>query len=114
MEDAQDTSPAQVAFACDMTALTPAERRSHQLRLAELFGDQLRERRELPDGFAYRFDADQLLSLARFIADERRCCPFLTFRLEVAPAQGSLWLQMTAPGAVKPFLAGEFGHDGQS
>lgn len=114
MNDADAARPAQVAFACDLSALTPAERARHQQRLAELFGGLVRERRELPAGFAYRFDSEQLVALAQFIAAERRCCPFLTFRLEVAPAQGSLWLEMTAPGRVKPFLAEEFGRDSQA
>jgi hypothetical protein len=99
-------------FFCDMTALSPEERSAHQERSAQLFGGLVRETRELADGFAYRFDGEQYPLLAAFITDERKCCPFFTFRLEVAPEQGPIWLQLTARGDVKPFLIEELGHYG--
>jgi hypothetical protein len=99
-------------FSCDMTAFSPDERTAHQERVAQLFGSLVRETRELTDGFAYRFDGEQYPLLAAFITDERKCCPFLTFRLEVTPEQGPIWLQLTAQGDVKPFLVEELGHYG--
>ena len=65
---------------------------------------------ELPDGYAYRFDAadSQLQSLLEFIAAERRCCPFLGFEIAFAPHGGPLWLRMHGSPRVKAFIADAF------
>jgi hypothetical protein len=112
MSDIPNTGSTPLPFYCDMTALTPDERSTHQGRISQLFGSLVRETRELTDGFAYRFDGEHYLLLASFISDERKCCPFLTFRLEVAPERGPIWLQLTAQGGVRPFLVEELGHFG--
>lgn len=112
MSDISSRGSTPLLFFCDMTALSSEERTAHQERIAELFGNLVRETRELADGFAFRFDGEHYPLLAAFIADERKCCPFLSFRLEVAPEQGPVWLQLTAPGDVKPFLVEELGHYG--
>lgn len=112
MGDTQGSASAPFPFFCDMAALSPTERASHQGRSARLFGELVREICEHADGFAYRFDGEQYPLLAAFIADERRCCPFLSFQLEVAAAHGPLWLRLSGPDGVKPFLADELGHDG--
>jgi hypothetical protein len=112
MSDTPGGDPAPFLFSCDMTALSPEERTAHQERVARLFGSLVRETRELADGFAYRFDGEQYPLLAAFITDERKCCPFLSFRLEVAPERGPVWLQLTGPGEVKAFLVEELGHYG--
>lgn len=64
---------------------------------------------ELPDGFAFRYPATDswLASLAEFITLERRCCPFLTFALEVAPERGTTDLRLTGDDRVKAFLAAQ-------
>jgi hypothetical protein len=112
MSDTPNTDATPFLFSCDMTALSPDERTAHQERSARLFGGLVRETRELADGFAFRFDGEQYPLLAAFITDERKCCPFLSFRLEVAPEQGPIWLQLTAPSDVKPFLVEELEHYG--
>jgi hypothetical protein len=108
-----NTEPADTAeflFYCDMTALTPEQRTSHQELIGQLFGTLVRETRELPDGYAYRLDNEHYPLLATFITNEQLCCPFLTFDLTVTPHRGPVWLQLTAPGDVKPFLREELGH----
>ena len=49
-----------------------------------------------------------LFRSARFVANERRCCPFLTFTLELAPDGGPLWLRLTGPAGTRAFLEAEF------
>jgi hypothetical protein len=39
---------------------------------------------------------------------ERRCCPFLQFRLTVEPNRGATWLELTGPEGTKDFLAATF------
>jgi hypothetical protein len=108
--DAEPADTAEFLFYCDMTALSHEERRAHQERIGQLFGTLVRETRELPDGYAYRFDNEYYPLLATFITNEQLCCPFLTFELTVARHRGPVWLQLTAPGDVKPFLREELGH----
>jgi hypothetical protein len=61
---------------------------------------------ELPDGYAFRFPVtgDRIDRLARFIAAERRCCPFFTFELVFEPAEGPVWLRLRGPEGVKEFI----------
>lgn len=102
--------PAGFLFYCDMTALSREERTAHQERIGQLFGTLVQETRELPDGYGYRFDNEHYPLLATFITNEQLCCPFLSFELTVTPHRGPVWLQLTAPGDVKPFLKEELGH----
>jgi hypothetical protein len=97
-------------FYCDMTALTPEQRIAHQELIGQLFGKLVQETRELPDGYGYRFDNEHYPLVATFITNEQLCCPFLTFDLTVTPHRGPVWLQLTAPGDVKPLLREELGH----
>jgi hypothetical protein len=91
-------------LACVPDAIPTSERAAHFARLTRLFAREVRETRELPDGRAYAFDAQAFDELARWIAHERRCCPFLTFALELAPAGGALVLRLTGPAGTRAFL----------
>ncbi len=64
------------------------------------------ERRELADGYAFRFPGDEewLAKLASFISSERRCCPFLGFELRLEPDQGPVWLRLMGSGGAKSFM----------
>ena len=64
---------------------------------------------ELPDGFAFRYAAEQFAQVTQFIANERLCCPFFTFVLEVTPTNGPIWLRITGREGVKDFLQSELG-----
>ena len=96
-----------VALACVPGAIPAAERGAHFERLTRLFTTAVRERRALPDGYAYRFDAGAFEELARWMALERRCCPFLRFALEVAPDDGPVALRLTGPPGTRAFLDAE-------
>jgi hypothetical protein len=97
-------------FYCDMLALSSEERQFHQALIGRLFGNLVLETRELADGYAYGFAGEHYQLVAEFITHERLCCPFLTFGLTVTPERGPVWLHLTAPGDVKPFLTEELGH----
>jgi len=89
--------------------LTPAALRARREGLlARLFGRCL-DRRPLPEGFAFTFAPGEglLAGLAEMIELERECCPFLTFRLEVAPEGGPVTLEMTGPAGTTQFLETE-------
>lgn len=98
------------AFVCDMSGMTPAERKEHMANIQEVF-QAVREIRELPDGYAFRLanGADLLRKTAEFIARERLCCPFFGFAVELEPEGGALWLRLTGRDGIKPFIQAEIG-----
>jgi len=100
-------------LACVPDAIPAAERRAHFALLERLFTAELRERRTLDDGYAYRFDTAAFDDLARWIVHERRCCPFLRFTLDIAPADGPLWVSLTGPEGTHAFLDAELSHSPQ-
>jgi len=100
--------PPDPAVACLLTESELRERR--RTVLADFRTSQL-EVRDLPDGYAFRFapGSRELAALAELIDLERRCCPFLRFRLTVEPAGGPLWLELTGPEGTREMLAHELG-----
>jgi hypothetical protein len=101
------TDPMPDPFACDLTAISPAERGAHQELVRRLVSETVGDILELPDGLAFRFPAAAYDTVVRFIARERLCCPFLTVTLEIGPERGSLWLRLTGPAGIKAFLRAE-------
>ena len=91
-------------IACDLTALDRELRSTHVESAKQLVRDAAQEVQELPDGFAFRYTAKQYAQVAQFIGNERLCCPFFTFVLEVTPGNGPIWLRITGREGVKDFL----------
>ena len=103
------TTPAQQAIpiACDMMTIAADQREEHIARATRLLGAEFQERYELPDGYTWRFTADQYVELCKYIDNERRCCAFLAFTLELTPGHGPIWLRITASAEGKlALLAG--------
>ena len=93
-----------------MSALTDQQKD----RTMELLGQlkaRMVEARELPDGYAFRFDIDPrtVRDAAEFITYERLCCPFFDFELGVEREGGPLWLRLKGREGVKDFIRIEFG-----
>ncbi len=72
----------EIPIACSLTAAELQERRENVLSnlAASLIDSQ-----ELPDGFRFRFSIDDsiLQNLITVINLERKCCPFLNFKLSL-------------------------------
>ena len=96
-----------VDLACVPTAIAPEERPAHFALITQLFGELVEERTDLPNGYAYRFSADALEGVARFVANERRCCPFLSFEMVLAAEGAPLWLRLTGPEGTRAVLDAE-------
>src|SRR5690606_32116456 len=96
-------------FACDMTALTAAQRAGHSTVVGQLFG-AVREIRHVPNGYHFVLELDHgtLDRIAQFIVLERRCCPFFDFTLRVPAEGGEVALAITGPDGVHPFIQAEF------
>jgi hypothetical protein len=101
------TTPPAIPLACVPAAIPAAARSAHFELLKRLFGAEARERREHPDGYAFRFDADAWSDVARWIDNERHCCPFLRFDIELQPADGEIWVRLRGPEGVHAFLDAE-------
>ena len=95
--------------ACELSALDAAER----LRREELAGAlraSVAAVAELPDGYAFHFDAqpDTVRRVEELIALERRCCSFLIFETRVDAASGAFVLEMTGGPGVREFINAQF------
>ncbi len=93
----------QLPIACN---LTDPEFQRRRADLLKTFQGAVQERKELGDGYAYRFPSDVswVATLAKVITIERECCPFLRFNLRLEPAEGPIWLELTGPPGTKEFL----------
>jgi len=97
--------PTDLPVVCNMLAIPADQRADHEARAHDLFGRAVVEQRELPDGYAFCIDAADYELAAAFVANERRCCAFLHFQLDLAPAAGPIWLRMTGAAGAKEALA---------
>jgi hypothetical protein len=99
-----NNNDAGIPIACDLTAI-PADAREQHIDEGLQILQAAEEVQELPNGYAYRFanKEGEFMALANFVENERRCCPFYAFVIEVEPGGGALWLRMTGGEGVKEF-----------
>lgn len=64
------------------------------------------ERRDLADGYAWRFPGTDefATTLLAFAASERTCCSFFQIELAFAPGQGPIWLTLRGSDGAKDFI----------
>jgi hypothetical protein len=98
------TTPQTPPIACDLTAIPLAVREQHISEGLQIF-QGAQEVQELADGYAFRFanKAGVFMALANFVENERLCCPFYSFAIEVEPGHGPIWLRLTGGEGVKEF-----------
>jgi hypothetical protein len=91
-------------IACSLNALDTIQR-ARQLECRRVIRAATGETRELSDGYALQLgpDPEVFLKAAEWITLERRCCPFLNFKLELKN-DGDAWLWLTGPEGSKAFL----------
>ena len=92
---------------CDLNALRPEERERRQIVLSAV-AQMTIGRGELANGFELNLDARRvdLAALGEWISLERRCCPFLHFRVDIGPGDKAK-LALTGGPGVKEFLRTE-------
>jgi hypothetical protein len=97
-------------YLCDLTALTPEERKRYQ-EFEALLPGKIQSISEEPDGYALSFPMTptNFTLVAEFITYESRCCPFLSFSLIANSGQDLGVLKITGPQDAKPFLQAELG-----
>ncbi len=95
----------ETVIACDPNAI-PADQREHWVETGKQVYAAVQEARELADGYQFRLPADSamLLKVAEYITNERLCCAFLRFTVEVEPNSGPIWLRLTGSMDVNEYL----------
>ena len=92
----------ETAVACTLTEPEMRERR--QTLLDPVRGAVL-DVTPLPLGYAYRFEPEMLAQLSRLVDLERRCCPFLTFRIVVGAGDQPILPEVTGPAQAEAVIA---------
>jgi len=94
--------------ACNLGALTAAERRDHEALAGKIFAAVV-HRSETADGYAFKLDRARVTAaeVGQWIALEERCCPFFDFQLQVARDNGPLTLTLGGRKGVRAFIASE-------
>ncbi len=87
---------------CDMGAIAADERENHMATAESIFSAVI-DSRELEAGYAFRLplETNRLRQTTDWIANERLCCPFFTFKLTV---NEEFWLELTGPAEFKDEL----------
>ena len=93
--------------ACVPDAIPSESRPEHFARLRRLFGRAARHRAPVADGYDFTFDVSELGELAAFVSLERRCCPFLSFALEVASGSDQVRLRVQGPPGAQALVKAE-------
>ena len=110
---------AEEVFVCNVGALTASQRERHQ-KLGRMLRSAAVERAELESGYVFVLDLGRLpvdsagaafcvVEVAEWVDLESRCCPFLSFGIEVEPKGKTVRLRLTGGKGVKPFLESELG-----
>jgi DNA-binding transcriptional MerR regulator len=99
--------PAEVPLVCRPNALDKNQR-TRQQELLHLVRTSAQATQDLPDGYAFRLNADPALfqQAAEWVALERRCCPFVAFALEWRTDE-TVWVRLTGGPGVKEALRAE-------
>ena len=107
---AETLKPGESPLFCNTKALSADERKHHTALTQQLFAAVL-AKRELPDGLAFRLNpsAVTLTEIADWVDAERKCCPFLDFRISLTRENGALEIALTGRPGVKALLLALFG-----
>ena len=92
-------------IACEGTAIPASDRDQHLATVTQIF-QAVQEVRELSNGYAFKLpnEPGMFMMLANFVENERLCCPFYGFGLELEPGGGPVWLRLTGGEGVKQFI----------
>ena len=99
----------QTPLACNMGVFTSAQRESHIQNTTELI-QAVQVVLEVENGYEFKFpnETRYITKGAEFILNERLCCPFLNFTLNVFSNTESIALSLTGPSGTQEFLRAEF------
>jgi hypothetical protein len=95
-------------FACDMNAIPADQREAHMNAGLQLFAS-VQGVTILPNGFRFRLPTNSVVihNVATFISNERLCCPFFAFSLDVEADHGAIYLTLAGRSGVRDFIKAE-------
>ena len=98
----QNSIDEQAVIACNLDAIDSESRDEHMLTAEQMLASIV-ETKENPDGYAFRFpnETAMLNHVVKWIANERLCCPFFTFKMIV---NDEFWLELSGNAEVKAFI----------
>lgn len=96
-------------IACNPNAI-PADMREQWVEAGKQVYASVQEIQHMPDGYGFRLPTSSaiLLKAAEYIANERLCCPFIHFTVEIEPNEGPLWLRLRGDEGVKEYMRSVF------
>ncbi|SRR6266498_861683 len=94
---------------CNMNVFTSAQREAHIQITTELI-QAVQSVQEMENGYEFTFpnETEFISKIAEFILNERLCCPFLKFTLNVFSNNEPVSLSLTGPIGTQEFLRAEF------
>ena len=99
----------EIPLVCNMDVFTPSQREAHIQTTTELI-QAVQSVQEIGSGYTFSFpsEAEFISKIAEFIANERLCCPFLEFTLNVGSHSEPISLSLNGPIGTQEFLRAEF------
>jgi hypothetical protein len=96
-------------LACNMNVFTPIQREAHIQTTTKLIR-AIQSVQEVENGYEFLFPnrTEFISKIAEFIANERLCCPFLEFTLNVGSHSEPISLSLNGPIGTQEFLRAEF------
>jgi hypothetical protein len=94
---------------CNMDVFTPPQRQAHIQTTTELI-QAVQSVRGVENGYEFTFPNETVFisKIAEFISNERLCCPFLNFTLNIVSNREPVSLSLTGPLGTQEFLRVEF------
>src|SRR5215213_5215296 len=98
-----------IHLACNMGVFTPSQREAHVQTTTELI-QAVQSVQDIENGYEVRFpnETEFISKIAEFISNERLCCPFVEFTLNVVSNSELVFLSLTGPLGTQEFLLAEF------
>ncbi len=105
----EETPRNEVIIACNPNAV-PTAMREQWVETGKQVYAAVQEIQDMPTGYGFLLPPDSvmLLKVAEYIANERLCCAFLHFTVEIEPNGGPLWLRLTGGEGVKEYIRSVF------
>ena len=101
------SASAATSVACAPDAIPSDQRPGHFALGKRLLKEIALRRIDLRDGLAFELPVTELESIARFIDNERKCCPFMKFAFAIDSGSESVLLSMTGPLGTREVLEAE-------
>lgn len=95
----------EISIACNLNAIA-ADAREQWIETVKQVYAAVQEIQDMPDGYRFLLPTNSvmLLKVAEYISNERLCCPFLGFTVEIEPNGGPFWLRLAGSDGVKEYM----------